>query len=378
MEFGLTDTQRLLRDQVSEFVEERVIGQNLQWDDGEHFPADVVQSLGDMGVLGMNLPEDVGGSDLDPVTAGVVYEQLGRGDVAFTMLLMVQNIANAVVSESEHPRHREIVERNVAGEVLLSWGLTEPDHGADARSIETEARLVGDEWVISGEKTAITGATFGDYLVLYAREDRSEGIRVYLVPFDADGVQVQPYHGIGGRVSGWGQVFLDDVRVPESARISERDGFKVAMGQFDPSRGWIPLYCLGAAQQTLEETEQYLKDREAFGKSVAEFQGPQFELAEMWSKVESARLKAYEALWKASEGEDFTKDVSMAKLRGTQLSAEVIHDCMILHGHYGYSDDFGLGKRMQDVIGLEIGEGPHQIQKLVIAREILGREYLPY
>lgn len=378
MEFGLTDTQQLFRDQLSEFVEENVIGENLEWDDGDNFPYDVVTSLGEMGVLGMNLPEEMGGSGLDSVTAGIVYEELGRGDVAFTMLLMVQNIANAILSKSNTSEHHDIAAANARGEVLLSWGLTEPDHGADARSIETEARLEDGEWVINGEKTAITGATFGDYLVLYAREMSSGSIRVYLVPFDADGIDVQPYHGIGGRVSGWGQVFLDDVRVPESARISDRNGFKVAMEQFDPSRGWIPLYCLGAAQQTLEETEQYLKDREAFGKSVAEFQGPQFELAELWTKVESARLKAYEALWKAKEGQDFTKDVSMAKLYGTQLSTQVIHDCMVLHGHYGYSEDFGLGKRMQDVIGLEIGEGPPQIQKLIIARELLGREYLPY
>lgn len=378
MEFGLTDTQQLFRNQLSDFVEERIIGENLEWDDGENFPYDVVESLGEMGVLGMNLSEELDGSDLDPVTAGVVYEELGRGDVAFTMLLMVQNIANAVLAESDTSEHREIAAANARGEVLLSWGLTEPDHGADARSIEMEARHENDEWVINGEKTAITGSTFADYLVLYAREVSTDDIRVYLVPFDATGVKVQPYHGLGGRVSGWGQVFLDDVRVPENARISDQNGFKVAMGQFDPSRGWIPLYCLGAAQQTLEETEQYLKDREAFGKSVAAFQGPQFELAEMWTRVESARLKAYEALWKAKKGKDFTKDASMAKLFGTQLSTQVIHDCMVLHGHYGYSEDFGLGKRMQDTIGLEIGEGPNQIQKLIIAREILGREYLPY
>jgi cyclohexanecarboxyl-CoA dehydrogenase len=378
MEFGLTEPQQMFRDQISDFVEENVIGENLAWDDGENFPYDVVEDLGEMGVIGMNLPEGMDGSGLDPVTMGVVYEELGYGDVAFTMLLMVQNIANAVLSKSDTPDHHEIAAANARGEVILSWGLTEPDHGANAQSIETEARKEGDEWVIDGEKTAITGATFGDYIVLYARKASSDEIRAYLVPYGADGVQVQPYHGIGGRVSGWGQVFLDDVRVPENALISKQSGFKVAMEQFDPSRGWIPLYCLGAAQQTLEETEQYLKDREAFGKPVAKFQGPQFELAEMWTKVESARLKAYEALWKAKEGQDFTMDASMAKLFGTQLSTQVIHDCMILHGHYGYSEDFGLGKRMQDIIGLEIGEGPHQIQKLIIARERLGREYLPY
>lgn len=378
MEFGFTDVQQLYRDQLTEFVDERIIGENLDWDDGENFPSEIHAELGEMGVLGMNLPEELDGSDLDPVTAGVVYEALGRGDVAFTMLLMVQNIANAILAKSDNEEHLDIAAANARGENILAWGLTEPDHGADARSIETSARRDGDEWVLNGEKTAITGSTFGDYLLVYAREQPTDEIRVYLVPFDADGIEVKPYYGLGGRVSGWGQVFIDDVRLPETAKVSDKDGFKLAMGQFDPSRGWIALYCLGAAQQTLDETIQYLKDREAFGKSIAHFQGPQFEIAELSTRVESARLKAYQALWKAKEGEDFTKDVSMAKLFGTQLSTQVVHDCMILHGHYGYSKDFGLGKRMEDIIGLEIGEGPNQIQKLVIARELLGREYLPY
>lgn len=378
MEFGITERQQLFRKELGRFVDDHIIGENLSWDDGANFPYHVIESLGEMGVLGMNLTEELDGSNLDPVTAGIVYEELGRGDVAFTMLLMVQNIANAILAKSNTPQHREIAAANARGELLLSWGLTEPDHGADAQAIETEARQKDGDWVINGEKTAITGSTFSDYLLLYAREAGVDDIRIYLVPLDADGVDIQPYHGLGSRVSGWGQVFLDDVRLPDNARVNNENGFKMAMGQFDPSRGWIPLYCLGAAQQTLEETQEYLKEREAFGQSIAGFQGPQFELAEMWTKVESARLKAYEALWKAKEGKDFTKDASMAKLFGTQLSTQVVHDCLILHGHYGYSEDFGLGKRMQDIIGLEIGEGPPQIQKLIIAREILGREYLPY
>jgi cyclohexanecarboxyl-CoA dehydrogenase len=378
MEFGFTETQQLYRNQLREFVADRIIGENLTWDDGDNFPTEVLADLGDMGVIGMNLPEELDGSDLDPLTGGVVYEELGRGDVAFTMLLMVQNIANAILAKSETPEHLDIAAATARGEIILSWGLTEPDQGADAQSIETTAIRDGGKWVINGEKTAITGATFGDYILVYAREQAQDEIRVYLIPFHADGVEVDPYYGIGGRVSGWGQVYLDDVTLPEDAKISDQDGFKLAMGMFDPSRGWISLYCLGAAQQTLEETEQYLKEREAFGQSVAHFQGPQFELAEMWTKVEAARLKGYESLWRAKEGKDFTKDASMAKLFGTQLSTSVVHDCMVLHGHYGYSEDFGLGKRMQDIIGLEIGEGPNQIQKQIIAREILGREYLPY
>jgi cyclohexanecarboxyl-CoA dehydrogenase len=377
MHFGLTSTQQMYRDQVREYTEENVIGENLDWDGGDNFPQEVYRDYADMGILGMTVPEDVGGTDLDALTTGVIFEQLGRGDVALTMLMMVQNIANGLLYKHGDEHHQKIARQNVEGKVILSWGLTEPDHGGDARSIETRVAPTDDGWLVNGEKTAITAATMGDYIILYGRRPDDE-IRTFLIPYDADGVTVTKYDGLGGSVSGWSQVYLEDVEISEDAQIADKSGFKMAMQQFDPSRGWIPLYCLGAAQQTLDETIEYLTEREAFGQAIANLQGPQFEIAEMQTKVETGRLKAYEALWRATEGKDFTKDASMAKWFGTETATQVIHDCMILHGHYGYSDDFGLTKRMKDVIGLEIGEGPHQIQKLVIGREIFGREYLPY
>lgn len=378
MDFGISDTQALFREQVAEFVTEEIRGENLDWGDGDDFPWEVYQDLGDMGLIGMTLPEDVGGSDLDAQTTGHVFEELGRGDVALTMLVKVQNIANYVLAEHGDEHHREVAEANARGENIIAWAITEPDRGSDAQSVQTRAEPTDDGYLVNGEKTAITGATFGDYMILYARQPEIDEIRAFMLPFDTDGVSVQPYQGLGGRVSGWGQVFFDDVELDESALIADKSGFKIAMDRFDVSRAWIPLYCLGAAQQTLDETIEYIKDREAFGKAIAHFQGPQFEIAEMSTKVESARLKAYEALWKYDNDKDATKDFSMAKWWGTQTAAEVVHDCMVLHGHYGYSKDFGLGKRMQDIIGLEIGEGPHQVQKVVISREMIGKEYRPY
>jgi cyclohexanecarboxyl-CoA dehydrogenase len=378
MDFGISDTQALFREQVAEFVSEEIRGENLDWDDGDNFPWEVYRDLGDMGLLGMSLPEDAGGSDLDAQTTGHVFEELGRGDVALTMLVMVQNIANYVLVEHGDEHHREVGEANARGENVVAWAITEPDRGSDAGSVQTRAEVTDDGFLVNGEKTAITGSTFGDYMVLYARRPDLDEIRPFLVPFDAEGVSVQAYHGMGGRVSGWGQVFFDDVALEEAAMITDESGFLVAMDRFDVSRGWIPLYCLGAAQQTVDETIEYLKEREAFGQPLANYQGPQFEIAEMATRLESARLKAYEALWKADQGEDFTKDASMAKWFGTQTAQEVLHDCIVLHGHYGYSDDFGLSKRFQDIIGLEIGEGPHQVQKVVISREMIGKEYRPY
>jgi cyclohexanecarboxyl-CoA dehydrogenase len=378
MEFGLTETQELYRQQVGDFVDDQIIGENLDWDDDQNFPWGVYEELADMGLIQMEIPEDGGGQGIDRQTVGLIYEQLGRGDAGLSMLLMVQNSVNYVLYTQGDEREQDIARANGRGENILGWCLTEPEHGSDAGAIETTAERTDNGWLVNGRKTAITGATFADYGILFARRASDQGLRPFLLPFDADGLEVQKYEGMGCDLSGWGQLFLDDVRLDEDALVADRNAFKTAMEVFDPSRGYIPLFCLGAAQQTLDETEEYMTEREAFGRELAEFQGPQFQIAEMRTRVEVARLKALETLWRDDNGLDYTKDAAMAKWFGTEVATETIRDCIVLHGNYGYSKAFGLEKRLRDVLGLEIGEGPQQIQKTIIARETWGRDYLPY
>lgn len=377
MDFGLTETQRLYRDQLREFVAESIIGENLDWDASDNFPDDVYGSLAELGVPGMVLPEEAGGSDLGPLTAGIVFEELGRGDAGLAMLILAEILVNNFLYEHGTEEHRAIAEANARGENHLAFGLTEPGQGSDAQALETTATPSGAGWVITGAKTAITGGFFADYCLVFAREPDT-GIRAFLVPLDADGVDVQRYEGMGCTVSGWSQLFFDDVRVGSGAQVSEKNGFKLAMGAFDVSRAWIGLYSLGAAQQTIDETVDYLKDREAFGKALAEFEGPQFEVAEVQTRVDCARLKAYETLWKAEQNEPNTRDAAMVKWFGPAVSVEAIRTCLVLHGHYGYSKDFGIEKRLRDVQGQQIADGTPQVQKLVIGRETFGRDYLPY
>lgn len=378
MDFGFTETQQMVRDQLREVVTERIIGENQDWGDAEDFPTEVYQDLADLGLLGVQLPEDAGGEDFDPVTAGVVYEELGRGDVGLTMLLMVENMTNALVWENGDESHREIVREARQGDVHTCFALTEPGQGSDAQNVETRAEPTDDGWLLNGEKTAITGATLADYCFLVARQADADEIRAFLLPMDADGVEVSPYAGMGCEVSGWGQIFLDDVSLPANARLGEESAFKLAMQTFDKSRAWISLYALGAAQQTLDETATYLTEREAMGKPLAQYEGPQFEFAEQQTMVDVARLKAYETLWRASEGRDHTRDAAMVKWLGPKVSVDTVKQCMVLHGHYGYSDDFGIEKRLRDVVGQQIADGTPQVQKLIVARETFGREYLPY
>lgn len=377
MDFGLTDMQRLYRDQIREFVQESIIGENLDWDADENFPTTVYESLAELGVTSMLLPDEAGGSDLGPLTAGLVFEELGRGDAGLAMLVLAETLVNKLLYDHGTEEHRAIAEANGRGEVHLAFGLTEPEQGSDAQSLETTATPAGEGWVINGSKTAITGGVLADYCLVFARNEESE-IKAFLVPCDADGVDVQRYEGMGCTVSGWSQLFFDDVRVGAGGRVSAKNGFKLAMEAFDVSRAWIGLYSLGAAQQTIDETIDYLKEREAFGQPLAAFEGPQFEIAEIQTRVECARLKGYETLWKAEVNEPSTRDAAMIKWLGPAVSVEAIRTCLVLHGHYGYSKDFGIEKRLRDVQGQQIADGTPQVQKIVIGRETFGREYLPY
>jgi cyclohexanecarboxyl-CoA dehydrogenase len=377
MDFGYTETQQMVRSQLREFVTDRIVGENFGWDDVD-FPHDVYDEMADLGLLGLHVPEAAGGEGFDPVTSGVVYEVLGRGDVGLAMLALSENLVNKLLWEYGDETHRDVVRKVVAGEEHTCFALTEPGQGSDAQNLETTAEPTDDGWLLSGEKTAITGATLADHCFVVARQSDPEGIRAFLVPLDADGVDVQPYAGMGCEVSGWGQIFLDDVAVPAEARVADQDAFKMAMRTFDQSRAWIALYALGAAQQTLDETESYLTEREAMGKPLAAYEGPQFEFAECQTRVDAARLKCYQTLWKAREGEPHTKDAAMVKWYGPEVAVDTVRTCLVLHGHYGYSDDFGIGKRLQDVLGQQIADGTPHVQKIVVARETFGREYLPY
>lgn len=378
MDFEPSEVQQRYQNEVSKFVEDEVIGESLSWDDGENFPDDVYETCIELGLCGLFLPEDVGGQDLDALTVGMIYEQLGRGDVSLPMLFLVQNGVNDMLYRYGDERQRELAVANSEGENKLCFAVTEPEHGSDAAAYEASAELRNGEWLMNGTKTAVTGATVADYAFTAFRIEEEETIGAFIVPLDADGVEVSPYEGMGCETEGWGQIFFDDARIEEDARIGERSAFKMAMEFFDVSRPSISAYSLGAAQQTLDETKEYLVEREAFGKPIASYEGPMFQVAEMQTHLDCARLKTYEALWKADQGIDQTMDAAMSKWYTPKVCVDVIQECLVLHGHYGYSKDFGIEKRLRDVLGQRIADGTPQIQKLIIGREIFGREHLPY
>lgn len=385
MDFGKSPAQKQLVSQLDAYVDEELSGATHHWDDGENFPDDVYSDLVEMGLLGVNLPAAENVQDApddyerqDVLTTGMILEQVGKGSIAMGGFINAQILANTILYSFGDEEHQQIALDNANGENFLSFGLTEPEHGSDATGIQSVATRSGDEWVINGKKTAITASTFADYGLIYAKKEETDEIRVFVVPLDEDGVEVQEYPGIGSEMEGWGQIFLDDVAVPESAMVTDRNGLKIALDIFNYNRAWLTLVSIGGAQRTLDETKQYLREREAFGKSIAAYQGPQFQIAEWQTKLDCVRLKCYESLWMADNDIDNAKHSAMAKWFGSEVSLQAIKECSVLHGHYGMSKDFGIEERLRQVTSFLVGGGTPQIMKQTIAREELGREYLPY
>lgn len=240
---------------------------------------------------------------------------------------------------------------------------------------------MGDDYVISGEKASITFAGYADACIVFARtgEQGAHGLSAFLVPLDSPGVSRQVYKSPGERLTQRGSLFFDGVRVPARNRVGDESrGFQQAMVAFDFNRAIIGLACVGAAQQSLDETIEYTKGRIVFGKPLATFEGVAFQVAEHLSLLEAARLVSYKCLWLKDQGRKHTTEAAMAKWMGPKFSAEAIHACIILHGHYGYSMDVPLEQRWRDVLGLEIGDGTPEIMKGIVAREAFGREYTAY
>jgi cyclohexanecarboxyl-CoA dehydrogenase len=268
------------------------------------------------------------------------------------------------------------------GTEVMGIALTEPAVGSDAANLTTRAVREGDTYILTGEKTSVTFAGDMDNCIVFAKTDPAAGARgvsAYVVRSAWDGVSRTVLPSIGSKSLARGTLSMDHVRVPRDHLIGEEgQGFRIIMSGFDYARAIIALMCLGTAAQSLDETMQYVKEREAFGRPIAKFEGVQFPIAEAHTMIEAARLLSYRCLWLKDEDLPHTKEAAMCKWWAPKLAVEVIHQCLLLHGHYGYVDDMPFDQRMRDVIGLEIGDGTAQIQKIVVARELMGREFLPY
>jgi cyclohexanecarboxyl-CoA dehydrogenase len=383
MDFALTDQQQDILDAVRRYGREKLAPRYQAREREGRIEPGLLEELGSLGFIAPEMPEEFGGLGLDAVTAGLIAEETAYHDFNVSYVQLMGSLNATILVRNAPALAREVVPKICAGQVLVGLGLTEPGGGSDAASLKLRARRQGEEYVLDGEKASASFAAHMHQLVLFARtgtpEQRAHGVSAFLVDMDQPGITRAPYDDVGTKVVGRGSLFFDGARVPASRRLGEEGrGFVQVMQGFDYSRGLIGLQCLGAARASLDETWQYVTEREAFGRPIAKYQGVTEPLAAFQTQLEACRLLCYKTLWLRDQGLAHTSEAAMVKWWAPKLAFEIIHQCLITHGHYGYSTDLPHQQRLRDVMGLEIGDGTAQIQKMIVARERVGRVAVPY
>jgi len=383
MDLAFSPEQDELVRTLRQFARRELAPHSAQWDRTGEFPWEAWRRMGELGLLGLRIPAAYGGQEADFLTFGIAMEEIGRGDFSCTYGIQLAGLAGEILgrSGSEAIKTRWLPP-TASGEAVVALALTEPGAGSDAANLACRAERDGDGYVITGEKSGISLGMAAQAAIVFARTDpvgRARGVTAFLVPLDRPGVSRSPLRDMGTRAIGRAVLAFDQVRLPASHRLGEEGtGFYQVMQGFDYNRIGIALACLGVAQQSVEETMVYVKERRAFGRALARFEGVSFAIAEAATHLEACRWLCYRALWLADQGRPYTKESAMTKWWGPRLAVDTIHQCLLLHGHYGYTDELPFEQRMRDVIGLEIGDGAAEVMKMVVARELMGRESLPY
>lgn len=384
MDFQLSDEQEALREMVMRFSRERLLPDYMNREKEGVINRDLLREMGELGVLGPSLPEQYGGMDASSVTTGLVTEAVAYGDFNLSYLPLLAALLGGLLVKHGQPHLVEKwVPKIARGEAILAIGLTEPGVGSDAARLKLQARRDGDGYVLNGEKTSISAADQAEIGIIFARtgteEEGAKGVSAFLVELDAPGITRTRFDDVGTTIVGRGSLFFDDVKIGGDALLGkEGGGFTQIMKGFDFSRALIGLECLGAVRASLDETWQYVQDREAFGAPLATYEGVTFPLAEAETMYEAARLLCYKTLWLRDQGLPHTSEAAMCKWWTPKLSFDILHQCLLLHGHYGYSKETPHQQRLRDVMGLEIGDGTAQVQKIIVARERIGRIAVPY
>lgn len=379
MDLSLNEDQQIMRNAVREFVAREVIPFAGEWDEKEEFPHETVAKLGEMGVLGMVVPEEYGGSGLDYVTIAVVLEEIARGDGSLALTVASHNslCTKHVTMFGSEAQKKKYLPDLASGSTLGAWCLTEPGSGSDASGMKTRAVRADGGWILNGTKMFITqGSVGGVYLVLAnsAPERKQKGITAFVIERDTQGLSAGPHlKKLGVRSSDTTEVILEDVFVTDDAVVGEVDhGFIDTLQILDRGRVAIAGMAVGIARGALEEALKYSTERQQFGRPIAEFQGIQWMLADMAVEVDAARLLAWRAGWLHDNGKPFGKEASMAKLYAAQVAMRTASNAIQIHGGYGYTREYPVERYLRDAKLCEIGEGTNEIQRLVIARHLLA------
>ena len=379
MDFRLTDEQKQIKQMVRDFAVSEIKPHLAEWDEKQHFPVDTFKKAGELGMLGVTLPEEYGGAHLSYVDYANIIEELGVVDSGFALSVAAHNSLGTghIYLAGNEEQRKKWLPKLTSGQWIAAWGLTEPGSGSDASGMRTVAVRDGNEWVLNGTKNFITNATYADISVVLAvtdKTDQKHGITAFAVEMDRKGIRPgKKENKLGMRVSDTAELVLEDCRVPQENMLGELGhGFIDAMKILDGGRISIGALAVGIARGAYEAARDYAKQRTAFGKSISEFQAIQFMLADMAMEIDAARLLCYRAASAKEQGMRVTQFSAMAKLYASEVAVRATEKGVQIFGGYGFIKDFPAEKYYRDVKLCTIGEGTSEIQRLVIARNLLS------
>jgi alkylation response protein AidB-like acyl-CoA dehydrogenase len=379
MELELSEELLEIQRTVRTFCEAEVKPHARAWDEAGTFPREVVAKLGELGIMGMAVPEEYGGAGMGALAIATVVEEVARFDGSLALTVASHNGLGTghILRFGTEEQKRRWLPPLARGEKLAAWGLTEPGSGSDAAAMRTTAVRKGDGWVLSGSKSFITQGTVAGTFVVLARTDaerKQRGITAFVLEPGMRGFTQRAMHGkLGMRSSDTAELFLDEVEVPDAHRLGEvHEGFVNTLQILDRGRITIGALAVGLARGALEEARAYAKERKAFGKPIAEFQAISFMLADMATELAAARLLVHRAAALCDAGQPFGKEASMAKLFASEAAMRATSKAIQIHGGYGYTKDFPVERYFRDAKLCEIGEGTSEVQRMVIARSVLG------
>jgi alkylation response protein AidB-like acyl-CoA dehydrogenase len=381
MDFEFSDHHELLRQSVREFARSEIAPHAQRWDKEERFPTELVPKLAHMGLFGIRIPEQYGGSGMDMVAYAICIEELARVDGSIALAVASHNGLGTghVLAFGSEAQKRKYLPRAVSGEWLAAWALTEPGSGSDAAALRTVARRDGDDWIVDGTKTFITQGSVCGFCVVLARTNpnapKQRGITAFIVDRGTPGFSASKHLlKLGCRASDTAELTLDGVRLGDGQRLGEVDhGFADTMRILDGGRISIAAMAIGLGYGALGMAARYAKERKAFGRPIADFQGIQWPIADAKTELDAAALLTYRAAWLADQGRRHTQEASMAKLFASEAATRACNGALQVHGGYGYVREFDVERHLRDAKLCEIGEGTSEVQRIVIAKHVLAR-----
>ncbi|GAB4366921.1 MAG: acyl-CoA dehydrogenase family protein [Deltaproteobacteria bacterium] len=378
MDFAFTPEQEALREMVRAFVQKEVRPHAARWDETGEFPADTVRRLGELGLMGVMVPEEYGGSGMDTISYAIAVEEIAKGDGSLGLTVASHNsLCTAhILSFGSEALRRKYLPELASGRMLGAWALTEPGSGSDSLNMRTRAEWKGDRWVVNGSKMFITQGGVGGVYVILAVTDREkgrDGVTAFLVEKGTPGLSVgRPLHKLGMRSSDTAELILEELEVRPANVVGEvNHGFRDTMRNLAGGRISIAALAVGIGLGAMEEARAYAKERRQFGRPICEFQAIQWKLADAWTELEAAGLMTMQAAYRKDRGQPYVQEAAMAKLFASEAAMRATIQAVQILGGYGYIREYPVERFMRDAKLCEIGEGTSEVQRLIIARRLI-------